>query len=337
MGDTKWNEWCPPERRHGFDFWYSYGTYDYHNKPMYWRTHAKRNEYHYVKQWGPEHEADLAIDYLRNENGAFRDPNKPFGLVVGMNPPHMPYEYVPERYVKQYERYSLDELCKRSNIPPAGTKWGDYYRANIRNYFAMITGVDDQFGRILCALEDTGLADNTIIVFTSDHGNCLGIHNMIAKNNYYEESIRVPFIIRWPDVILPQRDNLLFSAPDIYPTLLDLMGFGKDIPESVQGTSYADLFRGDPQERPQAQLCMRMLLEKPHLGWRGIRTSTHTFVIIRQPDEEEQQKLFNNDEDPYQCRNIAPENPALVAHLSQELTRLLYETGDPWLHEQGAD
>ncbi|MCJ7549238.1 MAG: sulfatase-like hydrolase/transferase, partial [Anaerolineae bacterium] len=168
-GETKWNEWCPPHRRHGFDFWYSYGTYGFHDRPMYWRTDAARDEFHFVDQWGPEHEADLAIDYLRNEGGTYRNPDKPFGLVVSMNPPHMPYDRVPERYVERYADLSDEQLCTRPDIPPAETKWGAYYRANIRNYFAMITGIDEQFGRILAALEDAGLAEETIVVFTSDH------------------------------------------------------------------------------------------------------------------------------------------------------------------------
>ncbi|MCD6346730.1 MAG: sulfatase-like hydrolase/transferase [Bacteroidales bacterium] len=91
-GDTKWNEWCPPERRHSFDYWYAYDTYDHHMRPMYWDTHAGRNEFHYVDQWGPVHEADMALKYLANENGEYRDNNKPFALVVAMNPPVHPYD-----------------------------------------------------------------------------------------------------------------------------------------------------------------------------------------------------------------------------------------------------
>ena len=329
-GEIKWNEWCPPNRRHGFDFWYSYGTYDYHNRPMYWHDDAQRSDFHYVDQWGPEHEADLAIKYLRNENGAYRDSDRPFGLVVAMNPPHMPYEFVPERYVRQYADLSDDELCTRPNIPPAGTHWGDYYRQHIRNYYAMITGVDNQFGRILEALDDAGLADNTIVVFTSDHGNCLGIHNMISKNNHYEESVRVPFLIRWSGVIPPRSDDLLFSAPDIYPTLMELMGFREKIPGEIQGTSYAELFRGTDQLRPLTQLCLRVMPEKPDYGWRAVRTHTHTFVVIRQPGKEEQLLLYNNEEDPYQLKNIAPDSAELVAHYADKLVRLLRETGDPW-------
>lgn len=328
-GDTKWNEWCPPCRRHGFDFWYSYGTYDYHNKPMYWRNHAKREEFHFVDQWGPEHEADLAIKYLRNENGAYRDPDKPFGLVVSMNPPHMPYDLVPEKYVEEYADLTDEQLCTRPNIPSAGTKWGDYYRANIRNYFAMITGIDDQFGRILGALDDTRLADNTIVVFTSDHGNCLGAHEEISKGNHYEESVRVPFIIRWPAQIPHRRDDLLLSAPDIYPTLMDLMGFGEDIPESVEGSSYAGIFLGKDMERPTSQMYIWVDPQKPAEGKRGIRTERHTLVIDRR-DASDLVVLHDNKQDPYQLRNIAPDSQKLVTSLSQELDLWLRKTNDPW-------
>jgi arylsulfatase A-like enzyme len=195
-GQIKWNEWCPPRRRHGFDHWYAYNTYDYHNRPLYWDTHAMRNGFHYVDQWGPEHEADRAIAYLRNEGGGLRDPDRPFALVVAMNPPHTPYHLVPDEYVNLYRSLDVEELCQQPNIPPAGSEWGDHYRRHVRNYYAMISGVDAQFGRILDALEKEGLAEKTIVLFTSDHGNCLGIHGEGTKNNPYEESVRVPFLVR---------------------------------------------------------------------------------------------------------------------------------------------
>jgi arylsulfatase A-like enzyme len=333
QGELKWNEWCPPHRRHGFDYWYSYGTYDRHDKPMYWGNEATRDEYHFVNQWGPEHEADMAIKFLQNENGEYRDPNQPFALVVSMNPPHMPYDLVPGRYVKKYADLSDDELCGRPNIPPPGTKWGDYYRANIRNYFAMITGVDDQFGRILSALDDTGLTDHTIVVFTSDHGDCLGIHDQRSKNNHYEESLRVPFIVRWPGEIPNGRDDLLLSAPDIYPTLMDLMGFSADVPKTVEGTSYADVFRGTDMERPTSQLYIAVEPERPTEGKRGVRTASHTLMIHRQ-NSEESVVLHDNKRDPYQLRNIAESNPERVRALSQELDLWLRKTNDPWIGAQ---
>lgn len=331
--EVKWNEWCPPSRRHGFDYWYSYGTYDHHDNPMYWDNNAKREEFHFVDQWGPEHEADLAIEYLKNENGEYRKDDQPFGLVVSMNPPHTPYNLVPDKYVDQYATISDEELFTRLNIPLVGTKLGDYYRANIRNYFAMITSVDEQFGRILSTLEDTGLADNTIVVFTSDHGNCLGIHDEIAKNNHYEESVRIPFIIRWPDEIPVQRDDLLFSAPDIYPTLMDLMGFNENIPEAVEGISYANNFRGKDSERPTSQFYVWIDPANPTKGTRGLRTKSHTLLIDRR-EANEAIVLHDNISDLYQLKNIAKENPALVKTLLDELDAWLKKTNDAWVKSE---
>ena len=329
-GDLKWNEWCPPQRRHGFDHWYAYGTYDDHTRPLYWDTHAAREDFCYIDRWGPEHEADRAIDYLRNTGGGYRDTERPFVLVVGMNPPHMPYDLVPDEYVELYADLDLEALCRQPNIPPAGTEWGDYYRAQVRNYYAMVSGVDAQFGRILAALEEQGLADDTIVLFNSDHGNCLGIHDQISKNNPYEESMRVPFLVRWPGRIAPRQDDLLLSTVDIYPTLLDLMGLGGEVPAEVQGASYAPLFLGDEMERPNSQLYLWMPFDRPALGRRGLRTERYTYVENRMPDEPASCELYDRVEDPYQMIELSPHRPELVRALSEQLAHCLAETGERW-------
>ena len=336
-GDLKWNEWCPPHRRHGFDFWYSYGTYDVHTRPMYWDTDAARNGFHYVDQWGPEHEADLAIEYLQNAGGRYRDPDRPFALVVSMNPPHMPYDLVPQRYVDLYGDVGIEDLCRRPNIPPAGTEWGDYYRAKVRGYYGMVSGVDEQFGRILRALGEQGLAEDTVVVFTSDHGNCLGIHNLISKNNPYEESMRVPLMIRWPGRIAPRRDDMLFSAPDLYPTLIDLLGLGEELPASVEGTSHAGILLGGEGERPGSQLYQRIPYDKPAWGRRGIRTCRYTFVVDRMPGEPERCVLYDRVDDPYQLREISATRPGVVRRLTDELQVWLQRTSDPWLEPRGTE
>ena len=332
-GDNKWNEWCPPDRRHGFDYWYSYNTYDYHNRPLYWRGDAGREEFHYVDQWGPEHEADLAIKYIKNEGGGYRDAGKPFALVVSMNPPHTPYNLVPKKYVDMYGDVTVEELCNRENIPAAGTRWGDYYRKNIKNYLAMVTGVDEQFGRILSAIKEQGLEEDTIVVFTSDHGNCLGIHGQVSKNNRYEESMRIPFMIRYPGKIRPRKDELMMSVPDVYPTLLELMGFKKDIPADVEGTSYAKQFISGKGDRPESQLYMWVNVSDSKYGRRGLRTDRYTFVVVRQKDKEEKVILHDNVEDKYQLKNIAAERPEVVKELTAKLNGWLRKTNDPWLNK----
>lgn len=333
--DRAWNEWTPPDRRHGFQYWYAYNTYDQHLNPMYWSTQADRDGFHHAGQWGPEHEADRAIDYLRNTGGALRDPIKPFALVVSMNPPHTPYSEVPQKYPDLYSDVPIEELCRRPNIPPADTKWGKHYRQWIRNYYGMITGVDEQFGRILSALVEEGLAEDTIVVFTADHGNHLGIHNWGTKNVHYEEAMRIPLIIRYPGRIQPRQDDLLISVPDLYPTMLDLMGFAGDIPEEVQGVSHAELIRTGEGYRPSSQPYVFIGRGDPGGGRRGVRTSRHTLEITRDTDGSETTILHDNVADPYQLENLAAEKPELVRQLvDNELTPWLEKMGDPWLDRQ---
>lgn len=328
-----WNEWTPPNRRHGFDFWYAYGTYDNHNRPEYWTTDAPRSERTVVDQWGPEHEADMAIRYIRNDGGDMRDPSKPFGLVVSMNPPHMPYQLVPERYLEPYDGQSTEALMNRPNVNQDGTTdGGRLYRRHIRNYYAQITGVDHQFGRILDALKREGLDQDTIVVFTSDHGNCLGIHEQVSKNVHYEESMRVPFLIRWPGKIQAGVDELLLSTPDIFPTLLELMGLKDHIPASVQGSSHASILQGGSGTRPTSQLYMWVPYGSPASGRRGVRTHTHTLVLSTDPEAGPRTILHDNLRDPFQLENVAPENSDVVQRLiEEELRPWLNRTGDPWV------
>jgi arylsulfatase A-like enzyme len=333
-----WNEWTPPSRRHGFDFWHAYGTMDRHTTPMYWDTDAPREGATRYEEWGPVHEADLAIRYIHDQDGALRDPDAPFALVVSMNPPHMPYDLVPDEYVERYADLSLDDLTRRPNIPPEGERWGDYYREHIRDYYAMITGVDEQFGRILDALDEAGLAQDTIVVFSSDHGNCLGIHDEISKNNAYAESMRVPWLLRWPGRIEPRHDDLLLSTPDFLPTVLELMGFGEDVPAGVEGTSHARVLAEGDGARPTSQLYLKPTVGAPAWGRRGVRTHTHTLVVDLQPGEGPRYTLFHDAEDPYQMEDVAASRPDVVRELvSHELIPWLERTGDPWLERWAAE
>ena len=330
--EPAWNEWTPPGRRHGFDFWHAYGTYDQHLRPMYWSTDAPREGAVYVDEWGPVHEADLATRYIRNEGGKFRVAGKPFALVVSMNPPHMPYDQVPPKYLDLYRETAPARLTFRPDIPPAGTRWGDYYRKNIRGYYAMISGVDEQFGRILHAVGEAGLAGNTIVVFTSDHGNCLGIHDEISKNCPYEESVRVPLLVRWPGKIVPRRDDALLSVPDLMPTMLAMMGLTRDIPAAVEGADFSDLVQTGRGNRPASQLYLRVPPGKSEYGLRGVRTHRHTLVVEKAEGKPLQTTLYDRQLDPYQSTNAASSSPDIVRRLTkEELHPWLRKTKDPWL------
>jgi arylsulfatase A-like enzyme len=287
----------------------------------------------------------MAINFINNQDGNYRNDNEPFALVVSMNPPHMPYDQLPQKYVDMYDEreHLIDSLFNQPSVPDSTNKWGKYYRKHIKNQLAMVTGVDEQFGRIMKALKEKGLDKNTIVVFTSDHGDCLGKYEMISKSSPYEESVTIPFMIRWPNNIKIGKDNLLFSAPDIYPTLLELMSLNTKIPHDVEGTSYAPLLKGKKMEKPTSQLFFMMsgqlskhrhALDNLKLGERGIRTEQYTLYIDKFATDSTEIYLWDRINDPYQLENIADHNPELVKKLFEsELKPWLQKTKDPWLSE----
>ena len=328
-GKVAWNEWCPPERRHGFEYWTAYGTYDYHLKPMYWDTTAPRDSFYYVNQWGPAYEADKAIEYIQVQKGN----KQPFALVVSMNPPHTGYELVPDKYKALYKDIDVEALCThRPDIPAKGTEMGNYFRNNIRNYYACITGVDEQVGRIIETLKSNGLFENTIIVFTSDHGICMGAHNNAGKDIFYEEAMRISMIISWPAKIKPRKvDHLMIAFADLYPSLLSLMGFRKEIPETVQTFDLSRHILGK-SKKEVVQPYYYVQFDNHATGYRGLRTSTHTFAVHATNGKIDETVLFDRTKDPYQMDNIAGQSPRLVRQFNKQLKAWLLHTNDSFAH-----
>ncbi|TFH38807.1 MAG: DUF229 domain-containing protein, partial [Bacteroidia bacterium] len=223
-GKDNWEEWTPPERRHGVQFWYAYNTYDNHFRPHYWTNGSTRDKRVDIEEWSPVHETTVAIDFIRNSGDSARDPRKPFALFVSYNPPHTGYSYVPEEYRELYRDLSFDELNTRDNVMPGST--GEMHaRRFLADYFACVSGIDEQVGRIMKCLDEEGIRGNTILVFTSDHGNCLGAHNQVTKNVFWEEAFNVPLLVSWPGKIKPGSSDLLFTPVDFFPTLASLAGF----------------------------------------------------------------------------------------------------------------
>ena len=143
--------------------------------------------------------------------------------------------------------------------------------------------------------------------------------------------MRVPFMIRWPGRIAARQDNLLISTPDIYPTLLEMMGFGESIPGQVQGSSHARLFTTGRGDRPGSQLYLRSTTTDPLLGLRGVRTHTHKLVYAVHRSERTVQ-LYDLIADPCEMKNLAETHPEIVQRLSaEELAPWLEAIGDPWI------
>lgn len=332
-----WNEWTSPDRRHGFDYWYAYGTYDEHDKPMYWDTNDKRAEFKYVNQWGPIHEADKALAYMKNEGGKIRKKGAPFSLVVSMNPPHSEYQTVPQKYYNLYKDIPLKDLVKDPNIPVEGTVQGDQYRKDVRYYYANITGVDEQIGRILQGLKDQKLDENTIVVIMADHGNCLGKHSEVSKNNIFEESLRIPFIVYWKGHIQPRMDStFLGSLPDIYPTLLELMGMKDKTPTAIDGKSYAQYYLNGKGEKPTEQYILGAIVSNNvnmNTGFRGIRTTDYKLAYVKKKGKGEY-VLYDLKTDPFELNNIYNLDIPVVKKMQSSLMQWLEKTKDGFVINQ---
>ncbi len=339
-----WDAYTPKELRHGFNFWYAYGTFDMHNNPHYWINDAKEDELTYINEWSAKHEADVIIDYLKNPSTETRSKDKPFALFWSVNPPHPPYQYVPEKYLEAYKEKSLQDLLVRGNVDlnTDGKELAFHNGATIgrtklakdhaAEYFAMVTGVDEQIGRVLKTLKDEGLYDNTIVIITSDHGEMMGSHGLMSKNIWYEESINVPFIIRWPERLKAgQKSDLLISPTDIMPTILNMMGATNGIPSNLDGKDLSGLILDNKGDEPQSVMYYFIEEGQPASGHRGLRTKRYTYVITLDRNDVEREILYDNKEDPYQLKNIANSATDIKNELHQELLKQLKSKKDPWL------
>ncbi len=310
-GQWAWNEWTPPHRRHGIHEWYGYNTYDRHLKPLYWDNDAPRDGYHFVDQWSTEHETDKAIDFMRRHQQSTSD--QPFALFVSYNPPHPPFDQVPEKYRDWYRDATPRELLTRENVCHDSDD-PIYAQAakSVTNYFAAVTGVDEQFGRLMQAIASMGLAENTLLVFTADHGEMMGSHQRMSKNTWHEESVRVPMIMRMPGRLKAGgQDDLFISTPDIPATLLGLLDLHDAVPDQWQGIDYAPALC-DPasMQRPEFQAYF-----DPYGQLAGLFDQQYTAVITQ--DDGHQQHLYDRLDDPYQLNNLAVSEPKRMAEVQQ--------------------
>lgn len=347
-GAKDWDAYTPPgPKRHGFDFWYSYGTFDVHMSPHYWKDTPEMIN---INKWSVEHETDIAIDYIKNHSNA----DKPFALFLSWNPPHSPYDQVPEKYKKMYEDMEL-KFRPNVKVEPLSAHTGesmeggeDIVTEKIKNYFAAVTGLDENFKRILDILKEQNLVENTIVVLSSDHGDMLASQGLMAKHVWFEESIGIPCIMRWPNKIKNIQNYTLFGSADIMPTLLGLMDL--PIPNTVEGLDISQsILRGEKEEIKSLFICatpgrevflkeFKAAGKDPRaFGWRGVRTERYTYVIHKgySPQNGQVERLlYDNKEDPYQLHptiinNIEENN--IAKELEKEVWEWVNKLKDPFV------
>ncbi|OIO94150.1 MAG: hypothetical protein AUJ92_10710 [Armatimonadetes bacterium CG2_30_59_28] len=273
----------PGPRRHGFEHWAASNCNHNYFESFYYRDSP---EPIWIDGYEPTAQTDLAMDYLSDTTR--RD--KPFCLFLSWGPPHCPYDHVPTRF---RELYDADTMPLRPNVVNPN-------RENIAGYYAHTSALDWNFGRLMKAVDDLGLRDDTLVVFTSDHGDMLYSQNRGWKCKPWHESVIVPFISRWPGrVPTGATASAPFGLVDVMPTLLNLCG--APVPNEVEGTDLSHLLLGQPGFRPTSQIIHHHLC--PNIfsfrEWRGVVTETHTYARFR----EKPWVFYDDVADPYQLRN----------------------------------
>jgi arylsulfatase A-like enzyme len=316
---------------------------------------------------------DSCLDWLDQ-----RDPDKPFLLLCHHKAPHDKWEYddkhagmfkgqtVPfpptfnddygnrakaaadsTQRIENIDRHlnNLDDPIPTDLEGQALKEWK--YQKYIKDYLRVVASIDDNVGRMLDYLDREGLADDTIVVYTSDQGFFLGDHGWYDKRFFYEESLRMPFVVRYPREIEPGGVASKMAVNlDFAPTFLDFAGV--EAPEPMQGRSLRPLMRGDlPRDWP-ASMYYRYWMHRAHFNvyaHYGVRTERYKLIYyygealectgaIDKPSTPEWE-LFDLQEDPMELNNVYEDDAYrdVVSELEAELKRLREEAGDesaPW-------
>jgi len=309
-GDIRRSGFVPPgEARQGWDYWAALECSHNYYKTKYYRDSEEPIP---VMGYEPDVQTDLAIDYMR------RNKSHPFCLMLSWGPPHPPYK-PPEEYAV----YVPEEVPLRPNV---SGRYEQSARGHIADYYGLVTSLDNNIKRLVGALDDLGIADNTIVCFTSDHGDMLGSHGEVQKQRPWEESIHIPFIMRYPAKIQArQRKDLIFNSVDVMPTLLGFCGVS--IPTDVQGEDLsAPILSGSGSGPDSAFFAITSHGAGPGWNWRGVRTDEWMYAATATDDW----VLYNVIDDPYEMKNLItdPKYKQKKQELRKRLKEWIDHTGD---------
>ncbi len=289
----------------------------------------ERTNQHIVNVFSSQLFATAALNFLRKEH------NSPFVLYVAFTAPHdprmppadfsalynprktpLPKNYLPEHPFDNGQLTGRDEEL----LPWPRTEAA--IKQELANYYAMITHLDQQIGRILTALKEHDKAHNTIVIFASDHGLAIGSHGLLGKQNLYDHSARAPLIFSGPGIPKGRRSSGLCYLYDLFPTICDLAGL--PIPETVEGKSLAPILTGRASSVRDAIFG----------AYRDVQRSVRTerWKLIHYPKIDRAQ-LFDLRKDPNERRDLSsePKHAATLADLRARLASLQQQFDDPAL------
>jgi arylsulfatase A-like enzyme len=344
----KWHLGSDPT---GFDVWTILpGQGVYHDPVFIHQDGARKKHPGYVT----DVITDLSLEFLDK-----RPKDKPFFLMCHHKAPHRPWQ-PDEKHAKKWENVQVpepetfnDDYATRSDAareatmridrdltandlkkePPKGLSEADLkkwkYQRYMRDYLACVESVDDNVGRLLDYLQKNGLAENTIVVYTSDQGFFLGDHDWFDKRFMYEESLTMPFLLRWPETVKAGTVNggMILNV-DFAPTLMDAAGL--KVPADIQGRSFLPLLKGEAAKDWRTSMYYRYYhypqdhRVQPHYG---VRTEQYKLIYFNKIDQWE---LFDLKKDPHELKNVYadPAYAETVKKLKEEMYRLKKELKD---------
>ncbi|MEM7366001.1 MAG: sulfatase-like hydrolase/transferase [Pseudomonadota bacterium] len=271
---------------------------------------------------------DVTADFIRQQSE-----DQPFFCYTALLAPHDP-RTMPQAYLDMYPFEEVDlppnvmgghpfdngALKIRDEMLAEFPRDPEDMRRHNAEYYAMITHLDNEFGKVLDALDDAGLADNTIIVFAGDNGLAVGQHGLMGKQNCYEHSIRVPLIFAGPGIPEGQQNDSYVYLLDIYRTLCELIGL--PVPDSVEGENLVPTIE-------DSSVSVRNHLYFAYVAcMRAVKSRTHKLIEYAPRDKERVTQLFDLNNDPWEINNLAddPEHGALI----DELRSAMFAFRDNW-------
>ncbi len=315
----KWHMGNQSGQRPGFDYSASFlGQGRYNDCPFEINGVATP-----TKGWVDDVSTDYAINWIKEQKA------QPFSIVLGLKSVHGPRggKQLPARLQELYagEQSRPTPNCDVPAIfhrPDATGKYGPGLASNDAHldYMRHVNGIDENLARLLAALDELQLAENTVVVYTSDNGYYLGEHRSGDKRSLYEESLRIPFLVRYPAKFKAGNvvDEMITNI-DLAPTFLDLAGVA--IPAEMQGRSWQELASGKPPANWRTAFFAEYYKELGEVPTcYAIRTKTHK--LVKYPNRPEWTEVYDVVNDPYELKNLVKDTE-LTAKLDKELEQLM--------------
>jgi arylsulfatase A-like enzyme len=270
------------------------------------------------------HKAEMRVGQMRDSDVKLWDDTNPDRNFL--------YKRMSKADRKTWEEYVDSRKAEfESDAPKGDDRTRAYYQLYMRDYLACVESVDDSVGELLEYLDDSGLADNTIVIYTSDQGFYLGEHGWFDKRFMYEESLRTPLVVRWPGVVKPGgSEERIVSNVDFAQTFLDAAGV--EAPDDMQGRSIVPLLRGEAPDDWRESFYYHFYEDKDAdhkvAKHEGVTTGRAKLIHFYTLDEWE---LYDLEQDPHEMTNVygRPEYAALQKELHAELKKLREELEVP--------